>query len=289
MDIIIASLRRKRKNVYCLYIAYVFCLAACIVAFYFQQALASFAVVLCLLFYFFIVRSSIKQYKTQARENCIKWNMEKSLTNTELNPLPKVNIDEINMWKLLPPAKKGGYLIRDYVTGKASDVDFSLFDLTIQNNLGSAGKPTFYSGVWCVATLPEDAGINIRLWDPKLYEFKQGSASEISENPNGLIVKNYTEIPLTDELESLFCELKKYTTGQLCAGIYGNKMCFFIRNRFLSGKDVSLRTPISEEFINSDCFPEFERIKRIVQIAANRYKPACYKSASAPHRAWGIV
>lgn len=128
MDIIVARLRRKRKNIYCLYIAYVFCLAACMVAFYFQQTLASFAVVLCLLFYFFIVRSSIKQYKTQVRECCISWNMEKSLTNTEFNPLPKVNIDEINVWKLLPPAKKGEYLIRDCVTGKASDVVFALFD-----------------------------------------------------------------------------------------------------------------------------------------------------------------
>lgn len=245
---------------------------------------------LAVLYQLLYLRKLQKKYTKQCTAGNLACTLEKKLgaAPAEERGSAGINMEMVTKAELLPVdagADKVGFYWG--LQGKQGSYPVQLSDATFAESyqLTEKGKKrTFINcGCWMHFTLPEDSGMDLRIWDQDVIPMPMRKA--FLEQHSALRLLSAEEAPFLDEgmyvyaaednavrpgddFYRLLKKLRGYTPGKLAISIRGASADIFIRNRFLS-RAVSMSEPVNEKWLSLDPMPELSYVQELLRAIYN--------------------
>lgn len=232
---------------------------------------------MALLLYIALVRRSMKDLNENFTEQNTRLNLSRHLQDIRYEARPGNMFGTLQQDHLLPLMKRG-LLIYHLVSGKTDGMQVSLMDATTPVPEASGrGRTKFLSGAWVRMAFDHRQLLGkARAYSEDLYvdydldSFALGAFPETPRKSAEAAEKQPILWLWEPEAESLYhavrqavSELADYTTGDIAVAFNENSCSVFIQRRFLAGRGVSLKTPLTAEMLHFDHFPELDRVLKI--------------------------
>ena len=236
------------------------------------------ALVLSLVYYFFLARPDIKGFASAFRRANIGTAMQKHLEGLVYHG--KAGMDPALLVKdqLLPVKPGRSCLTYHRITGAGKGMELELSDATFQvESDNDKARAQFLSGCWVRVKLDHGTGQHVRLVSrmmvsdglqrPYFASHTQFQPIEWgSERVDREFCSYALEGQLPDVSESVLgrlMDLTEYTHGSVAMGIEDDVVSFMICHRFVSAKDPGLKAPVTQEMLELDPLPELEYMMKV--------------------------
>lgn len=277
MDDILKGLNEKRARARLAYLLHsVVLLTIVVMIFQGQYTIVLGLAVLALILYLFMVRWATRDLNESFTRENNRYILSRHLSDFTYEARVKDRLADLREDHLLPLADKG-LLTLNHITGRAGDIAVELMDVTTPSRGEGLGKAKFLTGAWIRMRLPEnDHQGKVRAYSEDLYTdydlgdfahavFDQAPTKRADPVEQQQILWLWsTEAraqysAARQEVEAL----ARYTPGDIAIALNADQCSVFIQRRFLAGRGVSLKTPITAEKLSFDHFPEIEKVLNI--------------------------